>query len=152
MEFDKSLLSDLVRKLSNWIDNRRVVQPSSKSLNRLEEKSSVLGWVVGLIVSVLAFILLAFLAWKAWKKGKEIAQLKHVLDVQKEIKAKTVADSKVSQIEEDREYLISISKSMDLSIEDTKKEIDMVEEERKELHSKIDNITSWGGVDNLLGD
>ena len=107
------------------------------------------GWVMGLIAAVVVFIALAFAAYTAWKKGREIAKLKHKIDVDEEKKLQVEADAKISKLVLEKANLESEATQLWAKIIKTKAEITKVELERKKLNEKIDKITSWEDVDKL---
>jgi flagellar biosynthesis component FlhA len=114
-----------------------------------EGKSGSWGWVAGLILSVLVFVALAFAAWQMWKKGKEIAKLKHKVDVDKEKEEAAKAAAEVAKSEEEREKLEREALRLSVKVEAKKRIINWFEKERKDTHAKIDAVTSWEELDEL---
>ena len=143
-------------------------KPKTKELPRLDELKGILGWVetkkeetqesgkswgwvVGLVVALIVFVAMAFAAYYMWKRGKEVARLKHKIDVYEELKEQAKARSKIQVKEIKRSELEKEAIDLQRSIDKTKKEIIKVEAERKKERTKIDKITSWEDVDKLLG-
>ena len=57
-----------------------------KQKDKSEKDGKPWSWILALIASLLVFLPLAFAAYGAWKKGREIAKLKHKIDVDEEAK------------------------------------------------------------------
>jgi cytochrome c-type biogenesis protein CcmH/NrfG len=139
---------DTLKGILKWVQERKVKAENPQVKN--VTKSSPWGWITGIFVALAVFVALAILAWRAWKKGREIAKLKHELDLRKEQEqqAKTGAaladnQAKREQLEKDAQLLRGESKFLKL-------EIEKLEQERKLEHEKIDKVTSWEDVDALL--
>lgn len=107
------------------------------------------GWVMGLLAAVVVFIALAFAAYTAWKKGREIAKLKHKIDVDEEEKKQAEADAAIATVSTEVNSLKAKAVRLDIEINDAKAEIKTLEEARVLANKKIDSITSWEDVDNL---
>lgn len=114
-------------------------------------KKTPWGWVVGLVVAVLIFFALAFLAWRAWKKGREIAKLKHELDLKKEEERKVKINAQLEKNNKERRKLESRAVSLTASVDKIKADLHRAEEERRLAHKTIDEITSWEDVDKIVG-
>lgn len=145
--------SENVRKtldgILGWVQKKKVqaTNPDSKVT-----KSSPWGWVVGLVAAVLIFFALAFLAWRAWKKGREIAKLKHQLDLKKEEEFKIKVNATIHANKKQRKQLESKAASLATTVKKIKNDLKKAEEERKLAHSTIDEITSWEDVDKIVGE
>jgi uncharacterized protein HemX len=109
------------------------------------------GWVAAAIAAILAFVGLAFAAYDAWKKGREIAKLKHEIDVQEEMKIQAEIRVKLAAEEKLQKAQILIVEQLAKQIAQTKAQILLVEQERQEVHAKIDKVTSWVDIDKLMG-
>ena len=109
------------------------------------------GWVAGLIIAVLVFVALAFVAWDAWKKGREIAALKHKVDLDEEKKAQAEADAQVAKAEEERKRLEGKAEALNTKIKSDKLKLVELEKERKAAHDKIDLVTTWEDLDTASG-
>ena len=107
------------------------------------------GWITGLAAAVVVFIALAYAAYTAWKKGREIAKLKHKIDVDEEKKIQAESDAKLASVRMDIEHHKAEAITLKDRIAVDKVQIKKLEEERKALNAKIDKITSWEDVDNL---
>jgi len=132
---------DDIKGVLGWVEGK-------KEESQKEGKSW--GWVMGLIMAVIVFIALAYAAYTAWKKGKEIAKLKHKIDVDEELKKQAEADAKIERNKVEVAGLQVEAARLENLIEESKKQIEKLEVERKAEHAKIDKITSWEDVDALL--
>jgi len=148
-------------------DDTKKVPPQPQEIPKLEDFEGVLGWVqkkkeeskasgkswswlIGLLAAVVVFIALAYAAYTAWKKGREIAKLKHKIDVDEEEKIQAEIDAKKLHPLSNRiNELAEKAKKLEAKVEKGKEEIRKLEEERKKLNNKIDKITSWEDVDSL---
>lgn len=110
------------------------------------------GWVTAAIASLLAFVALAFMAWDAWKKGREIAALKHKVDVDEELKKQAEINAKISTEQHKVDAQQVYAKEMEKQIDSVKKEIAEIEKERLLIHEKIDKVTNWNDLDKFLSD
>ena len=108
------------------------------------------GWIAAAIAAVLAFVGLAFAAYDAWKKGREIAKLQHEADIQVEVKMKAEIDAKLATEDAIQKAQQMVAEQMAKQIEKTKAQILLIEEERKAARDKIDKVTSWVDIDNLM--
>jgi hypothetical protein len=118
-----------------------------KEKSKAEGKSW--GWVGGLAMAVIVFFALAYAAYTAWKKGKEIARLKHKIDVNEEKKKAAEVDSKVEKNRVKSAELEVEAARLENLIGEGKRQIKKLEAERKAAHNQIDAVTSWEDVDNL---
>lgn len=107
------------------------------------------GWVMGLVAAAVVFIALAIFAFKAWQRGREIAKLKHKIDVDEEAKKQAEIDMKININKKEHAKLVVEAATLGNLIEEGKKQIKEIEAERKRLNSKIDKVTSWEDVDKL---
>ena len=117
---------------------------------RKSKSGKLWGWVVGIFISILVFFSLAIVAWKAWKRGKEIAKLKHQVDVNEEKKRWLLIDRKLDQNRENQSKMDEEILSVRHEIEEAKIKIGRAERERVLAHKTIDKISSWADVDHLL--
>lgn len=107
------------------------------------------GWVIGLIMAIIVFFALAYAAYTAWKKGREIAKLKHKIDVDEEKKKQAQANAKIEKNSLEAANLEKVSNDLQVTIDKLKDQIKKTEAERKKLNNKINTITSWEDVDSL---
>jgi Na+-transporting methylmalonyl-CoA/oxaloacetate decarboxylase gamma subunit len=128
------------------------VQKKKDAAKASGKASKPWGWVVGLVMAVLVFLALAFAAWSAWKKGREIAKLKHKIDVDEEKKKQARVDEQIATNEERRRVLAAEATILESEIADSKNKIKQLEKERIAANAKIDAVTSWEDVDHLLGE
>jgi len=127
--------------LLNWVrDKKEQTQTSGKSY----------GWLIGLIISLVVFVGLAIVAFQAWKKGREIAKLKHQIDVAEENKKKAELETALAESEEKQKKLQETATKITDNINNMKKEIAGLEKERLKKNEDIKRITSWEDVDKLL--
>lgn len=132
-----------------WVQEKKAEAEDPKTTTT---KSTPWGWVVGLVVAVLIFCALAFLAWRAWSKGREIAKLKHELDVKKEEERKAKINAELEKNKKQRKQLESKAVSITATVGKIKDEIKEAEDERRLAHKTIDEITSWEDVDKIVGE
>lgn len=137
-------LKDTLKGVLGW------VQKEKAQAKTAGKGGSPWGWVVGLILAAIIFFALAFLAWRAWKKGREIAKLKHQIDVDKEKKRQAEVDAKLTSLEEKRKRLEEDARSLEVDIKEAKDEVAKLETERREAHATIDAVTTWEDVDAIL--
>jgi septal ring factor EnvC (AmiA/AmiB activator) len=147
-------------------ENDKPKQEHHKALPKIEDFKGVLGWVqkkkeesqaqgkpwswaMALIAAVIVCIALAYAAYVAWKKGREIAKLKHKIDVDEEKKKAAEADAKIEKNKVKAAELEVEAARLTNLINEGKKQIKETEEERKKLHKKIDTITSWEDLDSF---
>lgn len=130
-----------------WVEKKKH-EPKSRSA--AQQPSKPWGWVVGIFASIMVFVALSFLAWRAWKKGREIAKLKHKMDVAQEEKRWLEIDKKLTQNAEMREELEKETADLQKRIDHSKNLIVELEKERKEAHSTIDKVSSWADVDRII--
>jgi septal ring factor EnvC (AmiA/AmiB activator) len=114
-----------------------------------QEKKEPWGWVTALLVTILAFFALALAAYDAWKKGREIAKLKHELDVKEEEKTQAEISAAIARQDQIQKAQKELAANLEKQIEKTKSQIEVVEQERKDIHVKIDKITNWSDLDAL---
>ena len=132
-----------------WVQKKKA-EAESPATNTT--KASPWGWVVGLVVAVLIFFALAFLAWRAWSKGREIAKLKHELDLRKEEEEKAKVNAALEANNKKRRTLESKAASLTTTVARIKEDIKRAEDERTLAHSTIDEITSWEDVNKIVGE
>ena len=107
------------------------------------------GWITAAIAAILAFVGLAFAAYDAWKKGRELAKLKHEADAMEEARIQAEIAAKLSTEDQIQRSQSLAAEQFSKQVEQLKEQIRSIEQERKDLHSKIDKVTSWVDVDNL---
>jgi cell division protein FtsL len=107
------------------------------------------GWVMAAVAAVIVFCTLAFAAYDAWKRGREIAKLKHQIDVQEEAKKKAEVDIKLSKETTFQLVQQRFITTMEAYIRRDKTIIAEIEKERQNLHTKIDQITDWSDINKL---
>jgi len=129
---------DDIEGVLGWVDKR---QEESKASGKSW------GWVMGLIMAVIVFFALAYAAYTAWKKGKEIAKLKHKIDVDKEKQKQAEVDAELQKNAVEKARLQVEADNLQKKIEKTQSEIEKIEAARKAEQAKIDKITSWEGMD-----
>lgn len=132
-----------------WVQKRKQAAQPTQTVGKA---SKPWGWVVGLIVAVFVFVALAIMAWRAWKKGREIAKLKHQIDVDKEKKRQAEIDKELTRIEDKRADLEVEASRIQDRIDETKEKIAEAERERQAAHEAIDKVSSWEDVDRILED
>jgi uncharacterized protein HemX len=130
-----------------WVQKQKVKAEEKVTKN---PKSKPWGWVLGLIMAVLVFVTLAIAAWQAWKKGKEVAKLKHKIDVNKEKEEQAKANALIAENEEERQTLEKEAEKIRGRIEDSEKKIEKLKEERDRKIIEINEVTDWDGLDNLI--
>jgi septal ring factor EnvC (AmiA/AmiB activator) len=108
------------------------------------------GWITAAIASILAFVAMAFMAYEAWKKGREIAALKHKVDVDEEMKKQAEINVKISTEEHTIKSQKDFIKGMEKQIDSVKREIADIDKERLLIHDKISKVTSWEDLDSYL--
>jgi cell division protein FtsL len=137
---ETKLKIDDIKGLLGWIQKEKV---------KSKESGKPWSWVMALIAAAVVFISLAMAAYQAWKKGREIAKLKHKIDMDEEAKKQAAVSAAVAK-EKDKVKHAEIKASiLESKIDIAKEEIRRLEEERKALNKKIDTITSWEDLDNF---
>ncbi len=124
----------------SWLEKKKTADSNS---------GSPWGWVTGLIAAAIAFFSIAIFAYKAWSKGREIAKLKHKVDVIEEDKIKALAD-KIIQ----KEFFKKVKLESDIKELENKKifiekKVNDLHSERLAYEDKINSIKSWDEVDKL---
>jgi len=140
----KADLEEVKKKLDGLLGAVQTKKEESQS------SGSPWGWVTAAIAAVLAFVGLAFAAYDAWKKGREIAKLKHEIDVQEEMKIQAEIRAKLTTEEQLQKSQKMVADQLSKQIEQTKAQILLVEQERQAIHAKIDKVTSWADIDSLM--
>jgi len=135
--------SDLKAKfdgLLGWVQNKK---------EAAQKSGTPWGWVMAAVAAVIVFCTLAFAAYEAWKSGREIANLKHQIDMQEEAKKKAEMDIKLSQeLEFQRQRQVFVA-AMESQVRRDKETIAKIEKERQDINKKIDQITNWSDVNRL---
>lgn len=108
------------------------------------------GWILGIIVAVSVFVALAIAAYSAWKKGKEVAKLKHQIDVDKEKREQAKADAAVAKNEDERKKLEKEVEVILERIESNDLKIDKLKEGRDKRLKEINEVTSWDDLDKIM--
>lgn len=138
-------ITDIKNKLDkalDWIESKK---ESSKKTG-----SSSFGWIFALISSVIVFIILAIAAYSAWKKGKEVAKLKHRIDVAEEEKKQLEVERVISSEKKEVALLEKRISDKQNNIGKIKQSIETIETSRKNINDRIDKITKWEDVDEFL--
>lgn len=107
-------------------------------------------WVTATIAAILAFIGLAFASYDAWKKGREIAKLKHEKDVAEEAKQRAEIEVKLTTETERQKVQQLLIANITKTIVNLKIDIEKAEKERQDIHNKIDKVTNWDDLDQLM--
>jgi septal ring factor EnvC (AmiA/AmiB activator) len=149
MPDEKDKKKEHPRELPKIDDFKGVLGWVQKQKEESKAEGKPWGWIVALIASIIVFVSLAIAAYTAWKKGREIAKLKHKIDVDEEKKKQAEADAKLKKQSLARAELEAKALELGTSIEVAKSDIKNLEEERKKLNRKIDRITSWEDLDNF---
>lgn len=114
-----------------------------------QESGTSWGWVMAAVAAVIVFITLAFAAYAAWSKGREIAKLKHQVDVDAETKKQAEADAQIAtELETQHKHQVAAA-ALESGIKRTNNTIAAIEKERQDINSKIDQITSWSEINKL---
>jgi hypothetical protein len=114
-----------------------------------KKKGSPWGWVTGLIAAAIAFFSIAIFTYKAWAKSREVAALKHRLDVMEEEKERSEADKEFQKEASDRAKIDESIELVQHIIDNTKEEMKIAKEEHNKAVEKIKAIKSWDEVDKL---
>ena len=131
---------DDLKGVLGWVERKK---------EESKESGKPWGWVMGLLAAVVVFIALAFAAYTAWKKGREVAKLKHKIDVDEEKRKQAEANAEIAEFQGDRERLAHRASELHLEILATKSDIVKAELAREEAHSKIDRVSCWEDIDKL---
>lgn len=114
---------------------------------KANSSGSVKKWILYAIIAIVAFFVVAYLSNRAFRKWKELAELKHKMDVLKEEKHQAEVAKKVEQIQEKIE-------KHDETIKQKQTEIDVVDSKIVELNEKwelerekIKAIQNWDELD-----
>jgi hypothetical protein len=124
----------------SWLEKKKTTDTKS---------GSPWGWITGLIAAAIAFFSIAIFTYKAWKKGREVAALKHRLDVMKEEKERNKADKVLQKEASDRAKIDESIELVQNIIDNTKEEMKIAKEEHNKAVEKIKAIKSWDEVDKL---
>lgn len=114
-----------------------------------QAKGEPWGWVMTLVAAIVVFFALAYASYTAWKKSKEIAELRHKVDVYEEEKKQEEANLKVTALSTDISKHIAKAVRLSNLVYESKLKIKALEEERQKQQDKINKITSWEDVANL---
>lgn len=141
----KSDLDEVKKKLDGLLG---IVQTKKEES---QKSGTPWGWITAAIATILAFVGLAFAAYDAWKKGREIAKLKHEIDVQEEMKQQADIAKKLTAEVDKQNAQQFLSDRLGKQIDSAKTQIVILEQARKAAHDKIDQVTSWADIDKLTG-
>ena len=131
--------------LLGWVEKKK--QAAQVPLNRTGKPWN---WLTGMMMVVVAVLGIALLAWRAWQRGKEIAKLRHKLDVDKASEHQAEVNAKLASNAEEREALQEQAKNIKERIEKTQIEIIRLETERRSSHLEINKATKWEDVDKII--
>ena len=144
-QITKPNIPGLLTGLMGWIEQRK--ESAQVPLN---QTGKPWGWITGIVMVLAVVIGVAIMAWRAWKRGKEIAKLRHQVDVDQEAKHQAEVNTKLEENADFREALIESSQRLMARIEKTKDDIVKLESERRRIHSELNRVTSWEDVDALI--
>lgn len=122
------------------------------ALSSISEAKKAPKWKVILILSagVLTIIGLLYLWVALRRKDRELAEYKHKEDLRRE---KALLAEELSKVTEDikkKEELINEALFHQAAADAIGREAAKIQDERKEIHDKIDALRTWGDVDRFL--
>lgn len=122
------------------------------ALSSVSEAKKAPKWKVILMLSagVLTIIGLLYLWVALRRKDRELAEYKHKEDLRRE---KALLAEKLSKVAEDtkkKEELINEALFHQAAADALGVETAKIQDERKEIHDKIDALRTWGDVDRFL--
>lgn len=122
------------------------------ALSSVSEAKKAPKWKIILMLSavVLTIIGLLYLWVVLRRKDRELAEYKHKEDLRKE-KARLAEElSKVAEDTKKKEELINEALFHQAAADALGVETAKIQDERKEIHDKIDALRTWGDVDRFL--
>jgi len=129
--------SDLVK----WFMEQGVKQLDRDTISKLTVKS---------LLFIAVMLLITYFSVKMWWRDRELARLRHELDVKEEeeirAKVRAVLDTSDAHIAEHEAAIALIRKSRTL----VQKDIKEIEKFKAEQEEKIDAIKNWEDVDKYL--
>ena len=131
-------MEELLKRLAG------IVQDGKK-----EVKNDNLGWLKGLLTSLVVILVVAAFAYSAWKSGKERAKLLHEKDVQKEKAHQALIDAELAESQERYEELLEKRRQIVGQIALIELEIEKLTVNYDEARDKLSRITDWSdlGID-----
>lgn len=141
----KPSIPEMLSGLMGWIEQRK--ESAQVPLNQTGKPWS---WITGIIMVLAVVVGVTIMAWRAWKRGKEIATLRHQIDVDQEARHQAKVNAKFEENADFREALIESSRRLTEKIEENKDGIVKLESERRRIHSELNHVTSWEDVDALI--
>lgn len=143
MTYDNPELEDVKTQLDKLLDWAKSKKEES------DVSSSPWKWILAAVAAVLVFCALSYMAYTAWNKGKELAKLKHQIDVAEESKKKAELEAKIATSEAIAAANLLFVQKTEKHVEKLKGEVDQIEKERLNLTEKIAKVTSWSDLDSL---
>ena len=140
-------VTDELKGLAGWVQGKK-----AEAVPTAAKAGSPWGWVVGLVVSAVVFLVLAFVGFALWRKGRELAKLKHEKDVAEEKKKQAEVDQAADKLMVRKAALGKEIEELTDEIETAQKAISLIESDREKLHEKINKITNWDDLDVYMGD
>jgi peptidoglycan hydrolase CwlO-like protein len=120
--------------------------------SKANSSSAIKKWILYMVVAIVAFFALAWLSNRAFRQWRELAELKHKMDVLKEEKHQAEVAKKSAQIKEKIDEL-------DVSIQRKQAEIDLVDDSIRSLNEKwelerekITALNDWDSLDQYVRD
>lgn len=122
------------------------------ALSSISEAKKAPKWKVILILSagVLTIIGLLYLWVALRRKDRELAEYKHKEDLRREKALLAEELAKVAEDTKKKEELINEALFHQAAADALGVETAKIQDERKEIHDKIDALRTWGDVDRFL--
>ena len=142
--------SSIEKLITHWLD---WVQQQKQAVANPENSKTVAkpwSWFIGLVITTVITIGLAVFSAIMWKKGRQIAQLKHEKDVYREELREKAFDKTYNTLNDRKDALREEVKRIENVVALIDGDIDILEAKRKDLHEKIDAITSWDDLENTI--
>lgn len=108
-----------------------------------EKKSSVWGWVVGLIIAAGSLILLGYLWYKFNQRGKELATAKTKLEQQKVDLDQKKHEATQASHKLERQKLEAEANQLDMEIQDTAAKLKKMDAQHTVRKKAIEKTTVW---------
>jgi hypothetical protein len=115
-----------------------------------QKKGEKWGWLFAVIAAVIVFIGMAVTAYKAWAQGREVASLKHELDVLNEQKHRDEMNALITNKENEQKEWFKKVDVTTKEISDLKSRLAQAEANRQLEINKINKVTTWEEVDKLI--
>ena len=136
------MATDLEKKIDE------LIQTLSKRNETVQEKkkSSIWGWVVGLLIAAGSLILIGVLWWKFNKRGKELAAAKTKLEQQKVDldQKKHEAQHQVHKLE--RQKLKAEANKLGMEIRDSAVRLKKMDTQHALRKKAIEKMTTWAEI------